>query len=202
MDGIIGAGMKAVGAKLVRKLRWFGALIAGNNMNILRSFLSKKLKNNSLENLGKAQRVSSLLLGGLILSGLSLSGCAVAYPNGYSTGYSTGYGASSNVIVGVDYGRRGPPPPPYEAIGIAPFFGAIWLPGQWVWRDRWVWHRGQWGGRPAAPRYSQGPGWGYAPPPRYPGYGYGFGRGDDRWRHHDHDDRRGDDRRSYRGHDN
>lgn len=140
---------------------------------------------------------SGLLLGGLLLGGLGLSGCAVAYPNGYTDGYGT----TSNVIVGVDYGRRGPPPPPYEAIGIAPFFGAIWLPGQWVWRDRWVWHRGRWGGHPAAPRYYQGPGWGYAPPPRYPGYGYGYGRGDDRWRHHDHDDRRGDDRGHHHGHD-
>lgn len=134
------------------------------------------------------------LLGGVLLGGLSLSGCAVAYPNEYSAGYSSGYASSDNVIVGVDYGRPRPPPPPYEAIGIAPFYGAIWLPGQWVWRDRWVWNRGQWGGRQAAPRYYPGPAWGYAPPPRYPGYGYGYGRGDDRWRHHNHhwDDRRGD----------
>ncbi|MHB8920052.1 MAG: hypothetical protein ACYC3N_03340 [Halothiobacillus sp.] len=160
-------------------------------MNKIRSFFTSKLMSDSIPRAARTLATSGLLLGGLLLGGLGLSGCAVAYPQGYSS-YSEGYSNSPNVIVGIDYGRHRPPPPPYEAIGIAPFYGAIWMPGQWVWQDRWIWHRGSWGGWPAQPRYYPGPGWvpGYGPVYRYPGYW----RGDDRWRHewHGDDDRRGD----------
>ncbi|MGC8698192.1 MAG: hypothetical protein ACP5Q0_06920 [Halothiobacillus sp.] len=172
-------------------------------MNKIHSLVTAHIEGTRPKKSARAKFYSSLLLGGLLLGGLGLSGCAVAYPNGYADGYES----RGSVIVGVDYGRRGPPPPPpYEVIGIAPFFGAIWMPGQWIWRDRWVWHRGYWGGRPAGPRYYEepgyynGPGWGYAPPPRYPGYGY-YRWGDDRGRHHDRDDRREYDRGHHHHHD-
>jgi hypothetical protein len=39
----------------------------------------------------------------------------------------------------------GPPPARVEVIGVAPYRGAVWIPGHWV-RARydWVWVRGRW----------------------------------------------------------
>lgn len=39
----------------------------------------------------------------------------------------------------------GPPPARVEVIGVAPYRGAVWIPGHWV-RGRydWVWVRGRW----------------------------------------------------------
>jgi hypothetical protein len=39
----------------------------------------------------------------------------------------------------------GPPPARVEVIGVAPFYGAVWVPGHWVSRySGWVWVRGHW----------------------------------------------------------
>lgn len=103
----------------------------------------------------------SALLGIAALT-LGLSGCAV-YPAGYSYGYT------SETIVSGPVVRYAPPPPREEIIGIAPYVGAVWLPGHWVWRDRWVWHRGYWGRPP-----HRGARWA-------PG---GWDRDDDGWRWH------------------
>lgn len=39
----------------------------------------------------------------------------------------------------------GPPPNRVEVIGVAPYRGAVWIPGHWVRaRRNWVWVRGYW----------------------------------------------------------
>ncbi|MDD5730799.1 MAG: hypothetical protein PHN57_06700 [Candidatus Omnitrophica bacterium] len=40
-----------------------------------------------------------------------------------------------------------PPPPEVEVIGVAPYPGAIWVPGYWGWHrahHRHEWHHGYW----------------------------------------------------------
>lgn len=85
---------------------------------------------------------------------------------------------ADGIYLGFNEGRHAPPPR-HEVIGIAPFHGAVWVPGQWVWRDRWVWYRGQW----AHHRYSEQVYW----TPGYPMY-----REDREYRQH-HGHRHGDD---------
>lgn len=41
----------------------------------------------------------------------------------------------------------GPPPARVEVIGVAPYRGAVWVPGHWVYsryRGEWFWVRGYW----------------------------------------------------------
>lgn len=88
---------------------------------------------------------------------LGLGGCVIAPAHHHP------YAAypSGGVVVGV-----APPPDRVEVVGVAPFPGAIWISGNWVWRDHWVWERGYW-----------------ARPPRH---GARWERG--RWeRHHEHE---------------
>lgn len=79
------------------------------------------------------------LLGSALITTLGLSACAV---------YPTGYGYGNNEVVAGPVVRYAPPPARVEVVGVAPFFGAVWLPGNWVWRDRWVWNEGRWGNPP------------------------------------------------------
>lgn len=95
-----------------------------------------------------ALRRSALL--GMIGITVGLGGCAV-YPAGY------GYGYTSETVVTGPVVRYEPPPPRVEVVGVAPFMGAIWMPGNWVWRDRWAWHRGHWA-HPPHPRAQWAPG--------------------------------------------
>jgi outer membrane lipoprotein SlyB len=37
-----------------------------------------------------------------------------------------------------------PPPPPVETVVVAPSPGYVWVPGEWLWRGRWVWVSGRW----------------------------------------------------------
>ena len=37
-----------------------------------------------------------------------------------------------------------PPPPHVEMVGEPPSPDQAWLPGHWVWRNRWVWVAGRW----------------------------------------------------------
>jgi hypothetical protein len=50
-------------------------------------------------------------------------------------------------VAEVGYVVPEPPPPREEVIGIAPFGGAVWVPGYWGWHRRYRrydWHRGYW----------------------------------------------------------
>jgi hypothetical protein len=44
------------------------------------------------------------------------------------------------------YPDDGPPPPPrVEVVPVAPYFGAVWVPGLWYrGPHRWYWTRGHW----------------------------------------------------------
>ncbi len=45
--------------------------------------------------------------------------------------------------------RPAPPAPRYEVTGVAPFPGAVWIQGHWVYRyGAWRWMRGHWARRP------------------------------------------------------
>ena len=77
----------------------------------------------------KRSRVIASVAGTLLL-GTLLGGCTVYPHRTYYTGA---------VIVG-----SSPPPARVEVIGVAPWPGAIWITGRWVWRDRWVWQDGYW----------------------------------------------------------
>lgn len=92
---------------------------------------------------------------GIVGITLGLGGCAV-YPAGYGYGYSSESVVSGSVVTGPIV-RYDPPPPRVEVLGVAPFMGAIWVPGNWVWRDRWSWHSGHWA-RPPHPRSQWTPG--------------------------------------------
>ena len=88
-----------------------------------------------------------------LLLGAMLAGCAV-YP--HRTYYS---GA---VIVGST-----PPPARVEVIGVAPWPGAVWITGRWVWLDHWVWQDGYWA-KPPRPATKWVPGrWTPHGPDRY-----------------------------------
>jgi hypothetical protein len=95
-----------------------------------------------------ALRRTALL--GIVGITLGLGGCVV-YPAGHGYGYSSGTVVTGPVV------RYEPPPPRVEVVGVAPFVGAIWIPGNWVWRDRWSWHSGHWE-RPPHPRAQWAPG--------------------------------------------
>jgi hypothetical protein len=71
-----------------------------------------------------------------VLLSAALSGCIVAPAPGY-------YGDVAVTDVA-------PPPPQYEAVGVAPAPGYIWIGGAWFWEGgRHVWHSGRWeAGRP------------------------------------------------------
>ncbi len=50
---------------------------------------------------------------------------------------------------GVAYVRMAPPPPEFEAIGISPGGGYVWIAGHHAWRgDVYVWVPGRWERRP------------------------------------------------------
>jgi len=42
------------------------------------------------------------------------------------------------------YADEPPPAPQAEIVLVAPGPGFIWISGEWVWRDRWVWVGGHW----------------------------------------------------------
>ena len=52
-------------------------------------------------------------------------------------------GATSSA--GTVYVDQPPPSPPAETIVVAPGPGYIWIGGEWVWNDRWIWVAGHWG---------------------------------------------------------
>ena len=67
---------------------------------------------------------------GTLVLGTLLGGCTVYPHHAYYSGA---------VVVG-----SAPPHARVEIIGVAPWPGAVWIGGHWVWRDRWVWQRGYW----------------------------------------------------------
>jgi WXXGXW repeat (2 copies) len=77
-------------------------------------------------------RFSSLriaLAGALV--GVALSACVVVPAPGYYSGDVVAY--------------QEPPPPQYEAIGVAPGPGFFWIGGGWFWEGgRYAWHPGHW----------------------------------------------------------
>jgi hypothetical protein len=90
------------------------------------------------------RRLAALMLPAV--AALGLGGCVVApVPSQY------GYGAPAYGVVNVQ-----PPAPQYEAVGVAPYPGAVWITGYWGWANgRYAWNRGYW----HAPR----PGYRWAP---------------------------------------
>lgn len=53
----------------------------------------------------------------------------------------------SGCVATVGYEVPVPPPPQEEVITVAPFGGAVWMPGVWVWHRRhrrYEWRRGYW----------------------------------------------------------
>ena len=40
--------------------------------------------------------------------------------------------------------RQTPPPPIEEVIPRSPGPRYVWVPGYWIWQDRWLWQSGQW----------------------------------------------------------
>lgn len=90
------------------------------------------------QNKTSVQRLRKIgLMTGFLLGGLGISGYAAAGEITVTPSYSAG------IFIGISQGRQ-VPPPRHEVIGRAPFHDAVWVPGQWKWRNRWVWHRGQW----------------------------------------------------------
>lgn len=84
---------------------------------------------------------------GLAVLSLGLGGCFVAYPyQPYSAGYVT------EVAPEPQYVRvyEEPPRRRVEVIGVAPQVGMIWVPGNWVWHNRWTWNNGYWARPPHA----------------------------------------------------
>ncbi len=54
---------------------------------------------------------------------------------------------ASGCYATVGYEVPAPPPPEQEVVVAPPFFGAIWVPGEWQWErwhHRYAWHRGYW----------------------------------------------------------
>ncbi len=47
---------------------------------------------------------------------------------------------ASTVVV-----QQAPPPPPAETVIVAPGPDYVWISGEWVWADGWVWRAGYWG---------------------------------------------------------
>lgn len=75
---------------------------------------------------------AKLAIAGVLLSGV-LSACVVAPAPGYGY-YDSG---------AVSYAA--PPPPQYEAVGVAPAPGYFWIGGSWFWDGgRYSWHHGYW----------------------------------------------------------
>src|ERR1700690_3490101 len=56
-----------------------------------------------------------------------------------------------------------PPPPPVETVVLAPGPGFIWIGGDWVWNDRWVWRAGYWSRPPYPHAVWVGGYWGRGP---------------------------------------
>jgi len=82
----------------------------------------------------KASTTKFLLAASIAAVGtMGLSGCVVA-PRHHQPYYLGG-----SMVVPV-----GPPPNRVEVVGVTPFVGAVWIPGHWIWRDRWVWNKGYW----------------------------------------------------------
>jgi len=48
--------------------------------------------------------------------------------------------APSTVVV-----QQAPPPPPVETLVAAPGPGYVWIGGEWIWANGWVWRAGYWG---------------------------------------------------------
>lgn len=65
---------------------------------------------------------------------VGLSGCVVVPAHHHRYAYP-----DAGLVVPV-----APPPPRVEMIGVAPFVGAVWIPGRWLWQDHWVWRGGHW----------------------------------------------------------
>lgn len=79
----------------------------------------------------------NLLIAVLGAGTAGLAGCVIA-PYHHHPYYYSSRGA---VVV-----SHAPPPPRVEVVGMAPFVGAVWLPGRWIWHDddSWRWRDGYW----------------------------------------------------------
>lgn len=98
----------------------------------------------------------SMTLTGLAALAIGLTGCTVTP--------AAGYGYASETVVASPVVRFEPPEPKVEVVREAPFVGAIWIPGKWVWRHHaWHWRRGHWA-RPPRPEAIWVPGhWQHVP---------------------------------------
>jgi uncharacterized protein YcfJ len=65
-----------------------------------------------------------------------------------------------------------PPAPPAETVVVAPGPGYVWIPGDWVWRGRWVWAGGRWAYPPRHGAIWVGGYWGRGPHGYYRVRGY------------------------------
>jgi hypothetical protein len=85
-----------------------------------------------------------------VVAAAALSGCVVApYPQyGYAQPAPQYGGPQYQGDAGVV--MQAPPVPQYEAVGVAPFLGAVWIGGFWNWSGgRYTWVGGHWDhGRP------------------------------------------------------
>lgn len=84
---------------------------------------------------------------GLAALSLGLGGCFVAYP--YQP-YPTAYVATAVPEPQYVEVYQAPPRPRVEVIGVAPAVGMVWIPGNWVWHNRWIWNSGHWARPPHA----------------------------------------------------
>ncbi len=63
------------------------------------------------------------------------------YPYGYRHDVYRPYERRETIIVT----NRQAPAPRYEVVGRAPYPGARWIPGKWVWyNNHWAWNGGHW----------------------------------------------------------
>lgn len=88
-----------------------------------------------------------VIAAGLAALSLGLGGCYVAYP--YQP-YPTAYVATAAPEPQYVEVYQEPPRRRVEVIGMAPQMGMVWIPGNWVWRNRWSWDTGYWA-RPPHP---------------------------------------------------
>lgn len=51
----------------------------------------------------------------------------------------------AEIVIGTEVRVVGPPPPVVKEVIIArPGPNYVWVPGNWYWEGRWVWHKGHW----------------------------------------------------------
>jgi hypothetical protein len=94
------------------------------------------------------------------LLGAALSGCVIGPAPAYE----------GEVVY------QAPPPPQYEAYGVAPAPGYLWIGGAWFWEGgRYAWHPGRW----EAPR----PGYRWVPH-RWARVGKGYRMAPGHWEEH------------------